>query len=467
MTVTLAGSLAPSSLSHPAVEERLTCVGVERKVRSLGMGLYQSAQLALIGGVLFLQGAVFFLFALATRIDHFSDLSFSAKFAILTATFGGRSLGYLTSSFFQSRRLPMLLGMAGTGIGLGFLGFGFQSSSISLFLRSTVNFFCALGAPAAFASVREILPENARWLGFGLMAVFALIGGFFGFFGLWLINDTSGTLGVGSWQNCAEIISVPAMLFLLVSGIHLQDSPLYFASQGRHVEVNLLLRKIAVINNKVNERIRFVPRAFGTEEEISGWSLIADSTKTLFKNGSSVLLGSITTTLAINHYLFNVEHRFELVLGVVFVICLLSIFAGSFLSIRKRILGGTFVFISAGYLLACESQNLREWIGKHGGGLGGKGWAQLVLVTGLILTKIDCDSELSNLFSQSQRVPGIALTMGISVSIQSLIEIYQIAYATTVPFLPVVLAGTTLMLLTSQRHSTIEDLTEENVKLLA
>ena len=451
--------LAPSPPPQPAVvlsaDEKLSTSAVERKIRSMGFGMFQLWQLSLISCVWFLKGAGDYIF---TRIYQ-SEPSANA-FLTVTAALSGRSAAYFVSSFVPSRRFGILVSLLLTCASLLI----FTILPPALTSLAFFSFALAFGLPPSYALARDILPRKFTVLGFGLLGVANVLGGFFGFFCEWL---GAATVPETAWMEAAQLLIIPGLLSLAVCSSQIHESGVYLAQKGMYVEVNILLKKIAVWNAKEG-RVRFVagsdddgveePEDAGCLHVVKGLlSPATDATRTLIRKpgGLKILTGFALSSCIFSFFYFRVGAGFEVVAAANAAAVVLATILLLRIS-RKMQLGALLVMLSGGYL---------AFLGKTGHF---RGYGELGFLLGAAALKIAADGEVVSFFDGRERVAGVAMCLGFATSLQSGLEFAaSVGINAQEIFFAFCVIGAAVVLATGWTGETDETVLEEKEKLIS
>ena len=453
------------------INERLTPIGVTKVVHSLGFGLYQLWQLLVLGGVFFIQAQTFYLFAQSTRTDNFWGLPAATRAALISVTVGGRSLGFFAASFFQSRRLPVLFGLLIATASLAGLAVA-SGQALNFILRCAASFGGALGTAPALTLIREILPGKSAWLAFTLMCLFWVLGAFSGRFALWFEEDLAmakspghcdlGWLSIAensgcSWKTLAELCTVPAVLFFIAACFQLNESPLFFAINGKHVETNLLLRRVAQANGKRFTGLRFVPSAVSPPAPGGFSAAMATLSR---KEGATTLTISVTLTTLV-YWFFLIRLGQENDSQVPAAAAAAAVLAGAFTSLPS-------LFKLRGFstLALCAV----AWIYFARGGPGVAA-AELLLLGSLTVLKVAGEMEVCDFFPEDERIAGVSMVFGAASSVVSFFELaaHLVPIDASEIYLPtagILLAVLLAALLLAPRTQPLLAAAEEKQKLL-
>jgi len=299
-----------------------------------------------------------------------------------------------------------------------------SGQTINFILRGFASFGGALATAPALALTREILPGKGAWVALSVLSGFFVLGAFSGRFALWFEEDLAmaqspghcdlgwvsmSTAATCSWKILAELSAIPAVLFFVAAGFQLSESPMFFAMVGKHVEANLLLRRVAVSNGKKFERLRFVPAAVNMPPP-GGVSAALNSLAR--KDGVVALTAAVSlTSLVFWFFLIRLGAETDSRLPAAASVSVLV--AGAFA------VSPTLLKLRVSALLALAAA---AWL--HFGRPGGSALAaEVVLLCSLAVLKIAAELEICDFFPEDERVAGLAMIFGAASSVVSFFEL--------------------------------------------
>lgn len=222
----------------------------------------------------------------------------------------------------------------------------------------------------------------------------------------WLaISDNVGC----SWKTLAELCVIPAMLFLISACFQLNESPLYFAITGKHVETNLLLRRVAHANGKRFTGLRFVPSPVNVPEP-GGFSAALSTLSR--KEGATTLSISVTLTSLV-YWFFLIRLGQESDSQIPAAAAAAAIAAGAFTAMPALFKLRAFSALA----LCCVC-----WLYFGRSGPVGAA-AELILLASLTVLKVAGEMEVCDFFPEDERIAGLAMVFGAASSVVSFFEL--------------------------------------------